>query len=238
MTFPAGHTTPHLVNLAVHVVFGSAALLLGIAAIITAKGGPMHRRVGRWFLYSISVVLATALIGLLVFDFRAFLFVVTLLSFYDAFSGFRALQLHGARPRLADRIMSVLAFISPPIFFVLMHRLHLPWAPILTYSILGGLLLMGSYDLARNFLPIRWLQRTWMQEHLVKMLSAYVAISSAFAGTVFPSFMPWSAVAPTSIGYILMIFFLVRGPAKWNRSAARKSTFTSGEQTLPAAPAP
>jgi|ERR1700687_3242741 len=88
MTFPAGHTTPHLVNLAVHVVFGSAALLLGIAAIITAKGGPTHRRVGRWFLYSISVVLATALIGLLVFDFRAFLFVVTLLSFYDAFSGF------------------------------------------------------------------------------------------------------------------------------------------------------
>ena len=41
MTFPAGHTTPHLVNLAVHVVFGSAALLLGIAAIITAKGGPI-----------------------------------------------------------------------------------------------------------------------------------------------------------------------------------------------------
>ena len=211
---------------------------LGLRRLSPPKGGPTHRRVGRWFLYSISVVLATALIGLLVFDFRAFLFVVTLLSFYDAFSGFRALQLHGARPRFAGRFMSVLAFISPPIFFVLMRRLHLPWAPILTYSILGGLLLMGSYDLARNFLPMSWLQRTWMQEHLVKMLSAYVAISSAFAGTVFPNFMPWSAVAPTSIGYLLMIFFLVRGPAKWNRSSARESPFASGERTLPALPAP
>jgi uncharacterized membrane protein len=238
MTFTAGHTTPHLVNLAVHVALGSAALLLGIAAIVTPKGGPTHRRAGRWFLYSISVVLATALIGLLVFDFRAFLFVVTLLSFYDAFSGFRALQLHGDRPKLADRVMSVLAFISPLIFLMLMRRLHLPWAPVLTYSILGGLLAMGSYDLARNFLPKRWLQRTWMQEHLVKMLSAYVAISSAFAGTVFPNFMPWSAVAPTSIGYILIIFFLVRGPAKWNRSAAAKPPLMSGERTLPASPAP
>jgi uncharacterized membrane protein len=236
MTVPTDHTTPHLVNIAVHVTFGSAALLLGIAAIITAKGGPVHRRVGRWFLYSISVVLATALIGLLVFNFRAFLFVVTLLSFYDAFSGFRALQLHGGRPRLADRVMSVLAFISPPIFFVLMRRLHLPWAPVLTYSILGGLLVMGSYDLARNFLPKRWLQRTWMQEHLVKMLSAYVAISSAFAGTVFPKSMPWSAVAPTAIGYILIIFFLVRGPAKWNRSVACESPLMSGERILPASP--
>lgn len=223
MTFPAGHTIPHWINIAVHVVFGSAALLLGIVAVVSAKGGPTHRRVGRSFLYCMGVVLATAVIGLLVFDFRAFLAVVTLLSFYDAFSGFRALQLHGNRPRLVDRVASVLGFISPAIFVVLMRRLHQPWAPVLTYSILGGLLLMSGYDLARNFLPKPWLQRTWMQEHLVKMISAYVAISSAFAGTVFPGFMPWSAIAPTTIGYTLMIFFLVRGPKKWNKSNAEDS---------------
>jgi hypothetical protein len=75
-----------------------------------------------------------------------------------------------------------------------------------------------------------------MQEHLVKMLSAYIAISSAFAGTVLPGFMPWSAMVPTGIGYILMLFFLIKGPAKWNMSSRRDSgTFTRGIQAAPAA---
>jgi uncharacterized membrane protein len=215
VTLSGTHSASHWVNIGTHVLFGSAALLLGIVAIVSSKGGSLHRRAGRWFLYCMSIVLVTAVIGLLIFDFRAFLAVVTLLSFYDAFSGYRALQLRGARPRLPDQIISVLGLISPAIFVLLMRRLHQPWAPVLTYSILGGLLVMSSYDAARNFLPQRWLQRSWMQEHLVKMISAYVAISSAFAGTVFPSFMPWSAIVPTSVGYILMIFFLVSGPSNW-----------------------
>jgi hypothetical protein len=93
---------------------------------------------------------------------------------------------------------------------------------------------MSSYDL-----PNRWLQRTWMQEHLVKMISAYVAISSAFAGTVFPGFIPWSAIVPSSIGYILMIFFLLRGPAKWNNSNTRDYlAVLPGSRTFPISPTP
>src|SRR5476649_2641755 len=125
----------HALNIAVHVLFGSAALLLGLGALVSAKGGIRHRRFGRGFLYAISGVLVSATIGLLVFNFRAFLAVVTLLSFYETFSGIRALKLRGARPRPIDVAMSVVGILSPLSFVMVMHRFHLPWDPVLIYSI-------------------------------------------------------------------------------------------------------
>jgi hypothetical protein len=217
MYFPAGHTPTHWINIGVHVLFGSAALLLGLGAILTPKGGLAHRRFGRWFLYSYGVVVLTATIGLLVFEFRSFLAVVTLLSLYDAFAGFRALQLRGARPTAIDLTGSVIGFAAPWIFVATMHRLHQPWSPVLTWSILGGLILMSTYDLLRTVLPIRWLRRFWVQEHLVKMMCAYIAITTAFAGTVFPRFMPWSAILPTVGGWLTVRYFLVAGPRLWQR---------------------
>jgi uncharacterized membrane protein len=223
------HDMPHVVNIVVHVIFGSAALLLGMGALLSAKGGSVHRRLGRWFLYTMGVVLATAVAGLLVFNFRAFLAVVTLLSFYDAFSGIRALQLRGGRPRSLDRVVSVLGLLAPVAFVMLMRRLHRPWAPVLTYSILGALLAWSLYDLARNVLPKDWLQRVWRQEHLAKMSAAYIAMTSAFAGTVFPTYLPWSAIAPSVAGIVAIVAFLLRGPRSWNKSTEfSKSRTASG----------
>lgn len=217
MHLPAGHTPIHWLNIGVHIVFGSAALLLGLGAILTPKGGPTHRRFGRWFLYCYGVVVLTATIGLLVFDFRSFLAVVTLLSLYDASAGYRALQLRGSRPGALDVTASVIGFAAPWIFVIAMRRLHQPWSPVLTWSILGGLILMSGYDLLRTVLPIRWLRRVWVQEHLVKMMCAYIAITTAFAGTVFPRFMPWSAILPTVAGWLTIRYFLVAGPRLWKR---------------------
>src|SRR5277367_5148071 len=96
---PNAHTPLHWINIAIHILFGTAALVLGMLAICSRKGGPLHIRSGRLFLYAYLVVVFTATIGLLVFDFRSFLAVVTLLSFYDVFAGYRALQLRGRRPQ-------------------------------------------------------------------------------------------------------------------------------------------
>jgi len=100
----------------------------------------------------------------------------------------------------------------------LMWKLHRPWAPVLTWSILSGLIAFSSYDLLRNLLPSAWLRKVWVQEHLVKMISAYVAITSAFAATVFPRFMPWSAIFPSAVGYSVACGFLIAGPRAWTRS--------------------
>jgi uncharacterized membrane protein len=214
--FP-GHSGPHIANIVVHVACGTIALLAGMAALMAAKGALAHRRVGRIFLYAITVVIATAAIGRLAFDFRTFLALVTLLSFYQALSGMRALRLRGSRARAVDRGLAAFGLISPIVFLVVIRRMQRPWSPMLTYSILGTLVGVGVYDLLREVLPAAWLGRVWRQEHLVKMIGAYIAISSAFAGTVFPGLMPWAAIIPSCAGMTLSITFLARGPRQWLR---------------------
>jgi uncharacterized membrane protein len=215
------HTPLHWTNIGVHVVFGTAALGLGLVAICSPKGGRVHLRSGRFFLYAYLVVVITATIGLLAFDFRSFLAVVTLLSFYDVFSGYRALQLRGRRPQAIDRAVSVLGAMTPWLFLSIMRHMHKPWSPVLTWSILGTLVMISGYDLLRNILPVSWLKRVWVQEHLIKMMSAYVAITTAFAGTVFPGYMPWPAILPSVLGLTVSFSFLLVGPRAWKRSSQK-----------------
>ncbi len=224
MTVPPVHTPLHWTNLGIHVLFGVAALGFGLAAICSRKGSAFHIRAGRRFLYAYLIVILTAIVGLLAFDFRSFLAVVTLLSFYDAFAGYRALQLRGRRPQAVDRVASVVGLLTPWIFIAIMRRLHQPWSPVLTWSILGGLVAVSGYDLLRNFLPVAWLRRVWIQEHLVKMMGAYIAITSAFAGTVFPHYMPWAAIVPSVAGTAIACGFLIAGPRAWGRGRERYFT--------------
>jgi len=213
-----GHTPLHQVNIAIHVLFGTTALALGLIAICSPKRRGLHTRVGMLFIYAYLVVVTTATIGLTVFNFRSFLAVVTILSIYDVFSGYRALTLRGRRPQLIDILFSLLGLFTPWAFILIMRRLHQPWSPVLTWSILGGLAAVSTYDLLRTILPREWLKRTWVQEHLYKMMSAYIAITSAFAGTVFPNHMPWAALLPSVIGTTVTLSFLIAGPRAWRRN--------------------
>ena len=211
----SAHTPLHQLNIIIHVAFGTIALALGIIAICSPKRRGLHTRIGLLFIYAYLVVVATATIGLVAFDFRAFLAVVTILSIYDVFAGYRAMQLRGRRPQTLDIIPRIVGLLTPWIFISLMHRLHQPWAPSLTWPILGGLVALSAYDLLRIVLPISWLRRTWVQEHLYKMMGAYVAITSAFAGTVFGRYMPWSAILPSILGTSTSIAFILIGPRAW-----------------------
>lgn len=215
------HSPLHQANIVIHVLFGTAALCLGLIAICSPKRRGLHTRVGLFFIYAYLVVVTTASLGLLVFEFRSFLAVVTILSIYDVFAGYRALQLRGRRPQTLDRLASLIGLLSPWLFIAIMRRLHQPWAPALTWSILGGLMVTSGYDLLRNVLPIRWLERTWVQEHLLKMMGAYIAITSAFAGTVFARYMPWAAIVPSVLGTVVGWSFVLIGPRAWKRNTRK-----------------
>jgi len=109
-------------------------------------------------------------------------------------------------------IASALAFMAPGIFLFAMHVLHKPWSPALTWSVLGGILALSVYDLARLWLPLRFLQRAWLHEHLYKMLAAYIAITATAGATIFPHFQPWSALIPVILGETATIAFLIFTP--------------------------
>jgi hypothetical protein len=215
-----GYSSAHIANILLHILGGTVGLIAGLFALVTRKGGRLHIRAGRLFIYAYCVIVVTAILGIVVFEFRSFLAVATIASSYDVFAGYRALRLRGRRPQLPDVIASVLAFAAPGVFVFAMHFLHKPWSPALTWSVLGGILLLSAYDLLRLWLPRRWLERVWVQEHLYKMLAAYIAISATAAATILPRFMPWSALLPVICGEVATIGFLIASPRVMRRASS------------------
>jgi uncharacterized membrane protein len=225
-----GYTSAHIANILFHILGGTVALAAGMLALVTRKGGRLHIRSGRAFIYAYVLIVITAILGIVVFEFRSFLAVATIASAYDVFAGYRALRLRGRRPQLPDIIASALAFSAPGIFIYAMHVLHNPWSPALTWSVLGGILALSTYDLARLWLPLRFLQRAWLHEHLYKMLAAYIAITATAGATIFPHFQPWSALILVILGETATIGFLLFTPLP--RLPATKSSQNSNTETI------
>jgi hypothetical protein len=205
----------HTLNVAVHVAFGAFALIAGLIPLLTAKGGRWHVQFGRLFLIALTGVVVTAAIGIAFFGFRAFLGVITLLSAYEAYSGFRALRIRFTGPSLADGIISMAAFAAAAAFILYIRSVHFPWSPAVIYPTLGALVTVATYDLLRFAFPRRWFARTWLYEHLIKMLGAYNAVVAAFSGTVFAKWQPYSQILPSVLGTTLMIWFII-SVRKWS----------------------
>jgi hypothetical protein len=199
----------HAANIAIHVIFGTIALVIGFVPLVTPKGGHTHVRFGRWFLICLIVVIATAILGIVAFGFRAFLGVITMLAAYEAWSGYRVFSIRATGPRILDAVVSLAALGAAALFVMYLRSVHVPWAPVVIYSTLGALVAVAFYDLLRFALPRRWVARSWFYEHLVKMMGAYTAIVSAFSGTVLARWQPYSQMAPSIVGTAAMIGFIV-----------------------------
>ena len=203
-----GHSAPHVANIVVHVMAGLTAIVCGTVAIVSRKGGSVHIRAGWVFIYAYIVLVVTAVIGVAIFEFRSFLAVATIASSYDVFAGYRSLHLRGRRPLFIDLALSVVALLAPLAFVFAMRALHKPWYPALIWSVLGGLMGLAAYDLIRAILPMSWLRRIWLKEHVYKMMAAYIAAAATGAATIFPGWAPWSALIPVIAGEVLTIYFL------------------------------
>ena len=79
----------HKSNILLHIITGSLALLLGLLALLSVKGAKVHNTTGKYFLGFMSIVILTGLIGVFFFGRNTFLLVITVLSGYVAFSGYR-----------------------------------------------------------------------------------------------------------------------------------------------------
>src|ERR1700712_4537222 len=102
----------HATNIIIHVVAGSIALLLGIIALTTNKGGKTHRKSGNIFLLLMILVIMTGLTGVFVFGRNTFLLVITILSGYFGFSGYRVLQTKSNKPVLLDILVAIVSLVS------------------------------------------------------------------------------------------------------------------------------
>ena len=202
-------TLVHKINIAVHVAAGSLALIIGLAAIIVSKKKRIHRRLGRIFLVLMSIVILTGLIGVFVFGRNTFLLVITVMSGYLAFSGYRAVKARSNSPKFLDIGICLLALLSVSYFLYYFKSIGMIWSPVIIYSTVGYLFMMIFYDLGRYFLPAKKYGKLWLYEHILKMVSAFTGLLSAFSGTVLPQYQPYSQFVPSILGTLTAICFMV-----------------------------
>jgi uncharacterized membrane protein len=199
----------HKINIAVHITAGSSALIVGLMALIVKKGKKLHRLTGRLFLILMTIVILTGLIGVFVFGRNTFLLVITVLSGYLAFSGYRVIKSKSNIPKFTDIFICLVSLISVLYFLYYFKSIGMIWSPVIVYNTVGYLFLMIVYDLCRYFISTKMYGSLWIHEHILKMVSAFTGLVSAFSGTVFPHYQPYSQFTPSILGTLAAICFMI-----------------------------
>ena len=198
---------PFSANEWLHIAAGTAALCIGMAPLLSAKGERAHRRYGRMVVALGAVVLATALYGVIVGTAPTALIAVTLTAGYEYVGSLRALALRDRGPGWLDASVACAAIASATLLMLRGGPGTASWPPALAYGTLGFVIALALYDLSRHFWPALWLRRARMFDHGLKMTGFYFAMASAGAGNLLRDWQPWSQLLPNVFG-ILVIFVL------------------------------
>ena len=201
--------------LGVHIAFGTVALLIAPFAMVTVKGGLWHRRWGKIFFWAMAGIALTAAI-LCWLRTGIFLFLIAVLSFYLALTGYRVLQRKkpDMKPHWFDTALA-LAMVLTGSGFILLGILGNDSSERWVRIVFGVLALrLGLLDVYRQFRPYKSPQ-SWMLSHMTRFLGAYIATVTAFSVVNF-QFLPyfWRWLWPTMFG--------VLGIIVWRRHCVKK----------------
>jgi uncharacterized membrane protein len=198
-----------------HILGGTVALIIAPLAMVTVKGGRWHRRWGKIFFWAMAEVALTAA-GLCWLRTGLFLFLIAILSFYLALTGYRVLgrKKPEARPHPLDICIALVMVIAGG-GFILLGALGEGGSPRRVRIIFGIIsLFLGLKDVFRLFKP-QQAKRAWMFDHMTRFLGAYIATVTAFSVVNF-QFLPyfWRWLWPTAFGSL--------GIVLWRMYYARK----------------
>jgi uncharacterized membrane protein len=204
--------TPHLLNILIHILAGSAAIVLGLYVLGKPKDAAGHRRCGRVFVLLTMVVCLTAAIGNAVFRFLPLFAVLTVLVSYQLLSGWHVIHTRAAGPDRLDAALLLGAFV---IAAMLVHRLFADGAmrgasASVLYSTLAALAMLLAYDAARWLFPLRWHAVLWRYEHIYKILGCLFGMLSAAVGNTVRGGQPWSQLAPSALGLVTVMWCMAR----------------------------
>jgi hypothetical protein len=185
-----------------HVAAGGLALLTGPVAMLAAKGGPLHIRSGRLYLWLMFAVAASGL-ALAVSVSSRFLTGLAVLSFHLAYTGARGFRKAPGRSPADGIVVAMLLAGGLLVASSAVGRRgeHWVFSPV-GLAFAGAIVALAVVD------AIRWLRPRRAADggvggHLVRMLSSYLSAVTAFAVTVLdplPGWVRW--LGPGVIGGI------------------------------------
>jgi len=162
---------------------------------------------GQWMT---RVVCATAAIcTMIIYRFLPAFTVPSLLVPYQLFGGWRAARTKDAGPTMVDAgtLLVALALALPLVMEVLALGGRLT---AVGYSAVGALAMLLAYDTIKWTFPRRWHAALWRYEHTYKMTASVFAMLSAMVGNVVRFGQPWSQLAPSVIGLLVIAWSFVR----------------------------
>jgi uncharacterized membrane protein len=194
-----------------HIAGGTVALLAGVGALVTNKGGLRHRQAGTVFLVSMGIVVGTVfvLLPLNPTSFREILTLVALFSGYLAFSGYRALS--RKRPAQTEHPVDWIAAVTLILACIGLSVWGLTW--FLDGRSFGIVMLVfGGIGVAFGTIDIRLFQTSdteeWMVNHLQRMIGAFIATVSAVSAVNLTPVMGIAAwLWPTAVGVPLIYYW-------------------------------
>lgn len=212
----------HQFNILIHISAGTLALVVGMTALLVPKHTLRHVQLGRYFLYLLSVVVFTGFLGWLFFRSNPFLSMLTLLSGYVGYAGWRTIRLREKKTTIFDMSAALFALFMGLVFLVNLNKTDDNWNPVVIYSTLGALGLVTVYDGLKHIWLYPYLKRWWIYEHIYKMISAFSAILAAFVGTVLPGYKPYSQIMPSTLCLLLIIVMIWRQVLKQKKRKVLK----------------
>lgn len=215
------------VLVAAHVAGGLLALVIALVPMVARKGGAWHVRAGKIYFWAMMWVMASALVLSCTRKFVFFLVGVTVLAFYDTFTGVRCLYLKGgvarnARGQPLDWAITagVLVFGGVMAGHGLFNPRINPMVAILTVLFAGLILSEAIKDVGRFFRPSpdpKW----WWYYHMERMMGSWIAGMTALAVNQIGPRIPGSYRIWVWIGPALLIVPII---VLWVRYYRKKFT--------------
>jgi uncharacterized membrane protein len=203
----------------IHIAAGFSAFFCAPVALLTLKGGKVHRRFGKYYFWLMAVVAAT---GAVIAVYRPifFLAMIAVFSFYFAFRGYRVLFRKQGGPQAIDwlaAILSLLASVGLVAIGVLKPAgVRMPAASVSIVFGAIGIWIAGS-DVF-GFLRQPRDKNFWWYDHMSGMLGSYIGALSAFSAVNLRFIpMPWRWLWPTILGVPVIFVWIAYYHTKFDR---------------------
>jgi hypothetical protein len=212
----------------IHISAGILALGVAPVAMLTVKGGRAHRRWGKVYYWAMAVVASTA-VALAIWRPQIFLALLAVFSFYQAFTGYRALARkrpdQGQGPAAIDWAAALATFAASAALAGLgLARPGASWQRLGVVPVVFGALgmILAGLDI-RSFIRPPADRNAWWFAHMGGMLGSYIAAVSAFSVvnfTFLPTAVRW--LWPTAVGTPLIALWVTYYKIRFRRAESAR----------------
>ena len=199
--------------LILHIIAGFTALVSGLLAIVSTKGGTLHARAGTVFHHAMVAVALTA-VALSALKGGRFLLHIGLFALYQVHAGRRSVRNKSLLPAAQDWAGLALGGLNGLAMVATGNVVLLVFGSIST--------VLGITDLRLFVRAMRGLpppHLAWLRRHIGMMLGAYIATTTAFLLTLMRDLdVGWiHFLAPTIVGVPLIAY------STWRSTVRRRS---------------